>query len=62
MITLADGTQQQTELPALDPTTSRLRMTPGGVVVQPPAPVKPPVRGELQTDRPGTGSIQPLMR
>jgi hypothetical protein len=62
VITLADGTQQQAELPAIDPSTSRLRMTPGGVVVQPPPPTKPPVRGELQTDRPSTGAIQPLMR
>jgi hypothetical protein len=58
-VTLADGTQQEFELPGLDPSTNRLRMTPKGVVIDPPPPSKPPVDRDLQTEPLGSGSTQP---
>jgi hypothetical protein len=57
VITLADGTQQQNELPGLDPSTNRLRMTPRGVDVEPPAPPTAPPGRDVHTDPPSTGSI-----
>jgi hypothetical protein len=55
LITLGDGTQQQSDLPTLDTGHSRLRMTAGGVVTPPPAPKAPTGHGLVMEPAPASG-------
>ena len=58
VVTLVDGTQEQNELPALDPSTNRLRMNARGITIEPPPAPKAPSGRDLGGD-PGNGSVQP---
>jgi hypothetical protein len=58
VVTLAGGTQEQHELPALDPSTNRLRMNPNGITIEPPPAPKGPSGRDLGGDG-SNGSVQP---
>jgi hypothetical protein len=61
VVTFADGTRQENDLPVLDFATTRLRMTPGETTVDPPpAPRAPAGSRGIGSDPGNAGSAQSL--